>query len=124
MRLGADLDRRVTAIRDRLSYVLIYAPEFPAEDATTVEAEFDELLAQVQTLWNELQDVERRRWLDLLGGELVEARAAFLGGDTKRGCSLIQSAEERLASWRSRKEMKPSFIVGPAGDAKRADDED
>jgi len=117
-----DLDRRVSGLRDRLSYVLLYAPDFPKEDATTVEQEFDTLLAQVHALWNEIQDLERRRWLDLLGRELVEARAAFLEGDTKKGCSLIQSAEERLANWQSREKTKATFIVGPAGDAKKADD--
>lgn len=117
-----DLNRRIMAIGDRLSYVLLYAPDFPKEDATTVEQEFDKLLGQVHALWNEIQDVERRRWLDLLGRELVEARAAFLGGDTKGGCALIQSAEERLASWRSQKRMRADFIVGPAGDVRKADE--
>lgn len=118
-----DLDRRIGTIRDRLSYVLLYAPDFPAEDATSVEQEFDKLLGQVHALWNEIQDLDRRRWLDLLGRELVEARAAFLEGDTKKGCSLIESAEERLANWRSRKKMRPSFIAGPAGDVKKAEDD-
>jgi hypothetical protein len=115
-----DLNRRIRAIGDRLSYVLLYARDFPKEDATTVEQEFDKHRDQVHGLWSEIQDGERRRWRDLLGKELVEARAAFLEGDTKSGCALIQSAEERLASWRSRKRMKADFIVGPAGDVRKA----
>lgn len=96
---SSDLDTRVTHLLNRLSYVLLYAPVFPTEDGTTVEREFDMLLTQVHALWREVQDLERRRWLDLMGLELVEARAAFLAGDTKSGCSLVQSAEERLADW-------------------------
>jgi hypothetical protein len=117
-----DLDRRVATLGDRLSYVLLYAPDFPREDETTVEHEFDKLVEQVHTLWKEVQDVERRGWLDLLGRELVEAKAAFVEGDTKKGACLIQSAEERLASWHSRKRVRSTFIVGPDGDTKKVDD--
>jgi hypothetical protein len=117
-----DLNRCVAAIRESLAYVLLYAPQFPKEDATTVEEQFDRLLAQVHALWSELQDVERRRWLDVLGRELVEARAAFLANDIKKGCSLVQSAEERLAGWRSKRKVKASFVVGPGGDVKKVDE--
>lgn len=115
-----DTDQRVTVIGDLLSYVLIYAPDFPKEDATSLEEQFDRLLTQIHALWREIQDVDRRRWLDLLGREVVEARASFLQGDEKTGRALIQSAEERLKSWGSRKKMEPTFIVGPTGSTEKA----
>lgn len=115
-----DIGRRVATLSNRLSYVLLYAPDFPKEDATTVEHEFDKVLDQVHTWWKEIQDGEQRRSLDLLGRQLVQARGAFMEGDTRKGSSLIQSAEERLADLRSRKKMRSSFIVGPAETRRRA----
>lgn len=112
-------DDAATIVDEILSYILVYAPDFPVEDATTTEDQFDKLLRRVRALWNGIQDVERRRWLDLLGREIVEARSRFLTGDSQAGRSLIQSVQEHFKSWRELKKMRPTFIVGPGGDAKK-----
>lgn len=117
-----DLEVGVRRLRDRLSYVLLYAPEFPKEDDTTVEKEFDLLLKEVELLWNSIQDVERRRWLDLMSRELSEARGAFLRGDPTAGSVLVEAAEERLANWRSSKQMKATFVVDSSGGVRSTDD--
>ena len=106
-------------IDDELSYILAYAPDFPTEDSTTTEEEFDRVLRQVQELWMGVQDVQRRRTLDLVGRELVEARSCFLGLECELGRSLVVSAQEHLKEWRERKKVKATFIVGPDGDAEK-----
>ena len=116
----ADLRSQVGRLRDRLSYVLLYAPDFPAEDRTTLSQEFKHLLADVHQLWSRVQDASRRKWLDLLAAELVEARQCFERGDSRGACGLIQSAEERLADWFSNTRSRPTFVVDPDGKARKA----
>jgi hypothetical protein len=120
MRHAATTDDEVAKIiEETLSYLLLYAPDFPEEDCTTTEAQFDQLLLQVQQLWSQIQDVEQRRWLDLAGQELVEARRLFLSGESSAGGSLIQSVQERLKSWRDGRKPRAAFIVGPGGETGR-----
>ena len=114
------LDDLVGRIRDRLSFVLLYAPSFPAEDQTSVAQETEQLLRDVKSLWSRVQDVERRRWLDLLAQEILDARDHFERGDPDRGCSLIQAAEERLQSWQRRTRLEASFIGTSGGIVRKA----
>jgi|SRR6185369_13217983 len=113
------LRAQVGRLRDRLSYVLLHAPTFPQEDQTNVVQEFERLLSETRLLWNSVQDVERRHWLDLLATELLQARECFVQGDTLGGCRLIQSAEDRLADWLSNKKARPTFVVDPSGNARK-----
>jgi hypothetical protein len=115
-----DIRRRVATIRDTLAYLLVYAPKLPAEDQTTFAEQVAGVLREVQLLRNEVQDVKRRHWLDLLAAELVDARGSFDAGDEAGGCSAIQSAEERLDAWLANKRPRPSFIAGPDGDIRKA----
>jgi hypothetical protein len=108
-------------VNDTLSYVLVFAPEFPSEDQTTTEEQCDRLLMDVHELWNGLQDVERRRWLDLVGRDIVDARRCFLSGDSENGRSGIESAIAHLKAWREGKAVRPSFIVGQRGETEKAD---
>ena len=110
---------RVGQIEDALAYVLLYAPDFPVEDETSVEAEFDTLLEKVRGLWAEIQDADRRKWLDMLGRELVEARGAFLGGDPEGGRHLVESAQERLRAWSSKRRRQANFIANSDGGIER-----
>jgi hypothetical protein len=109
------LHEQVQRVRDRLSFVLIYAPSFPAEDETSVAQETERLLSDLRGLWDRVQDVERKHWLDLAAHEVLEARGHFERGDQSAGCSLIQSAEERLAHWQRGTKISASFIGDPAG---------
>ena len=113
------LRAQVGRLRERLSYVLLYAPIFPPDDQTSVSQEFERLLTETRLLWNGVQDVERRHWLDLLAAELLEARECFVQGDTLGGCRLIQSAEERLADWFSNKRSRPTFVVDSNGNTRK-----
>ena len=117
-RRPSELERIVS---DAMSYVLIYAPDFPDEDQTTTEAEFDRLLADCKRLWNGIQDVQRRRWLDLIGKELVEARQRYLSGDEHTGRQLLESAQQHFRAWCERKAMSPTFIVDPSGGAVKSE---
>jgi hypothetical protein len=111
---------RVAEIRDTLAYLLVYAPNLPPEDETSLSQEIEGVLRKIRLLWNEVQDVERRHWLDLLAAELLEAQRHFRVGDDAAGCSAIQSAEERLQAWATKKHSTPTFIAGPGGDVRKA----
>jgi hypothetical protein len=110
---------RVARVDELLSYILLFAPAFPEDHETTVEEQVDRLLKALQELSGDLQDVERRRWLELAGQEVVEARACFLSGRPDDGRALIESARDHFNNWRKQKSKRPAFLVGPGGETER-----
>jgi hypothetical protein len=107
-------------ILDHFSYVLAYAPDFPTEDGTSLEAEFARLLTWIRDLQNTLQDTRRKRWLEISVQELEESLFHYRAGDRNKGGFLMQSAEEHFKRWREDKGgPKSTFIVGPGGETER-----
>jgi hypothetical protein len=113
------INERVQLIQERIAYLLIYAPNLPIDDETTVDREFDGVIADLASLRNQIQDLERRHWLDLAFQEIEDARTAFGTGDSVKGRRSLESVEDRLKSWHKREKARPSFIVGPDGETEK-----
>ena len=94
-------DECIAIVEETLSYILLYAPDFPEEDETSTEEQFGQVLDDVKALGGGIQDLERRRWLELVARELVEARSCFVSGDSDGGMKRVQAAQGHLASWRN-----------------------
>jgi hypothetical protein len=109
---------------DELSYIVIYAPNFPAEDKTSIEQEMEHVLAGVAQLLQKARQAHSKQLLVLAAQELAQANEAFRSGDSKNGRRLIQEGEEHIREALRPRPRKPSFIAGPAGVLKVPDGED
>lgn len=73
--------------RDFLGYMILYAPEFPAEDQMTLERAFEELEHGLS-----VSGAGSSRMTTVL----KDAYAAFQGGDREHGTRLLQEADGLL----------------------------
>lgn len=78
--------------RDRLSWVLIYAPDFKGR--FTLDEAFEDLEHGVGTVRQTLKDAERLAILDACLTKLCDSKAALQANDIKRGKQLFLEAEE------------------------------
>jgi hypothetical protein len=119
MRSDAVLTSRIERVLRLFSYILLGAPDFPAEDETDVDKEIARLLEQLAGLREHIQDVERRDWIDLAMGEVKQARRLFQAGDESVGKRELTAAEEHFKSWVARTRAEPAFVVDPDGKARK-----
>lgn len=119
MRSDAAIAPQVERVLRLFSYILLGAPDFPEEDQTDSEKETTGLLTRLAELRERVQDVERRRWIDLAIGEVEEARQLFRAGDEIAAKRQLTSAEEHFKSWIDRVRADPAFIVDPDGTARK-----
>ncbi len=114
-----NVNEKSRRILDHFSYVLVYAPDFPIEDGTDLEAEFARLLKWIRDLQDTLQDAHRKRWIEISVQEIEESLSYYRAGDRNKGGVLLQSAEEHFKRWQEGKGPKPTFLVGPRGETER-----
>jgi hypothetical protein len=119
IRSEAAIASRVERVLRLFSYILLGAPDFPEEDETDSEKETTGLLARLAELREQIQDLERRRWIDLTIGEVEEARQLFRAGDVFAAKRQLTSAEEHFKSWVERSRADPAFIVDSDGNARK-----
>ncbi|MBK6576823.1 MAG: hypothetical protein IPG17_11605 [Sandaracinaceae bacterium] len=87
--------RSAQELKEFMSYMLAYAPDFPWEDyleddqQMTLRRAFDELAAAVVFLPESMLEKTRTR----IAERLSAAHAAFEAGDVKSGCRIIQQLE-------------------------------
>ncbi len=103
------------AAADHFSYLIVYAPEFPAEDATDVNRECQRLLGMLQEIEQRAGDTPKKQWLKLAITETVQARDAFASNDATMANDLLHAAEEHFRAYLAGKQARPSFIGGPDG---------
>jgi hypothetical protein len=103
-------------ILDEMAYILVYAPNFPAEDETTLERKRDETLLRMSEHRAALQADDQLTWHRLAEQEFASAINAFISGDGPTGCSQLQQAEEHFRRSFKPKKIRPNFIVGPDGE--------
>jgi ribosomal 50S subunit-associated protein YjgA (DUF615 family) len=104
-----------SSILDSMSYIGAYAPEFPEEDATSLEREVAKLMELVSQHRARLKKEEQLRWHSVAEQELTNAFEAYASGDTARGSDQIQRAEEHFRRTFKPKKIRPNFIVAPDG---------
>jgi hypothetical protein len=99
----------------RLNYMVVYAPDFPAEDCTSTEREISRALAALQEFREGIERPETAGLLNLVRIEIEQARDSFATGDAKEGRRLLQSAEEHFKEALRGKQKSATFIAGPSG---------
>jgi hypothetical protein len=108
-----------SAAADHFSYLLVYAPEFPEEDATDGEQECDRLLAMLRDIDGRTTATARRQWLRLAIKEVEDAREGFRSKSPEVANNLLHSAEEHFKAYVSGRRGRVSFLAGPDGTVER-----
>lgn len=108
-----ELYYRRSEIRDRLAYLMMYAPDFPSEDRTSVPKEREELLSLVAGYERDYSNAAKHPRFSLFKSEVAAAfeGAAVGASETTR---LFQTAAERFEET-SQPPSGPNFIAGPSG---------
>jgi hypothetical protein len=102
-------------ILDKMAYVLVYAPNFPAEDRTSLQQCRDRLTAMTSEHRASVRTDDQLKWHRIAEQELDDAFNAFAAGDTHRGCSQIQRSEEHFRKSFKAKPIRPNFVVAMDG---------
>lgn len=106
--------QRIQWIREKLAYLVVYAPELPAEDGTSLDKEFDQLSSAIRDISQHVAE-DRVTWLHLATAELDQSRSRFVTGESKEGRSLLQAAEQHFSDYLDNKSPRATFVVGPNG---------
>jgi len=114
-----DLRDRVSETRDLFAYLIVYAPELPAEDRTTLDAEIAMVRDNLGEIADHLSKSAHREWLNLALREVDEAKAAFEAGAPDKGIQLLQAAEGHFLNLLRNKSSRPEFVVDPGGKARK-----
>jgi hypothetical protein len=104
-------------VRQLFGYMILSAPNFPAEDETDVDKEFVklfELLAKASAI---TKNADKRQWIDITVRESNEALGLFKIGKDDEGLKVLQSASFRFDNVTQGKKHVVNFIVGADGTA-------
>lgn len=104
-----------TRIIDRLSYLLLFAPDFPAEDETSLEREHDELQLELHDYETAFPKAKEHPLYALVLHELESAFALYRDGDTWAASKQIQVASERFKQTFHGSRPRVHFVAGPDG---------
>jgi hypothetical protein len=99
---------------DSLAYVQSYAPDFPAEDCTTLADESARITARFDIILGTVPASPRRDWLQLARPEIVAGLAAF-ASDVTRASRHLDDAAEIIRRAICGKRAKTTFVVAPDG---------
>lgn len=114
------LDEQIGIISDSIGYNVIYAPDYPEEDATTLEREFSKISQMLQEIIPHTKSEPKAEWLRISLREVGAAFESFKLGDGARGRRSLQSALDYLRNAVAGKSHAPDFIVGPDGKVSEA----
>ena len=92
-------------IRQQISYIIIAAPRFPAEDGTDTKREFDRLFKVLAEAQGMTQDPQKRGALEQAGREARGALTFYEADNAAEAVKLLRSAEARF------KDLNPSRII-------------
>ncbi len=104
-------------IRQLFGYMILSAPDFPAEDETDLDKEFVrlfDLLAEANAM---TKNEDKRRWIAMALQESMDALAFFKSGNEGEGLKVLQSASARFDNVTMGKKHVVNFIVGADGTA-------
>mgnify|MGYP000246124239 CR=1 FL=1 len=104
------------------AWLQAYAPNIPVGQPTTMEAQFIKLKDVINLASDYVQSDDAKRYLVFCMDDLTKAEAKY---QTKECAdSLMDSAKHWFEEARKDKKSKPTFIVGPEGQASQASDID
>lgn len=94
-------------IRQQISYIIIGAPKFPAEDGTDVKREFDRLFKVLAEAQGMTQDANKRGSIEQAMREARDALMFYGADQAAEAVKQLRSAEARF------KDLHPSRIMPP-----------
>jgi hypothetical protein len=103
------------AASDQFSYLIVYAPNFPADDQTTADLECERLLGMLREVAGRAASTPKKQWLELAIIEVEQARMALRANQASAANDLFHSAEDHFKAYLSGKQAKATFVVGPDG---------
>ena len=100
---------------DKLSYNLLYAPDYPAEDMTSLAQEKSLILQWLKDVDKLVGKQEAKGWLHLGFSTVESAFGNFDDKDVGKARKDIQAAIEYLKNAKSRNPNHIDFIAGADG---------
>ena len=109
-----ELYYRRSEIREHLAYLIVYAPNFPAEDRRTLEDERAALSSTIERYERDYSAVAVHPRFPIFKMELNSAFEAA-AADTSDVSRLFQIAAERFEETFRPPPTGPDFVAGPSG---------
>jgi hypothetical protein len=110
-----DLHHLRSIILDLIGYCVVYAPDFPERDGTSVPELREQITSRMAGHRATLRTEEQLIWQRMAEQELNLAFEAFAAGDRMTGSTQIQRAEEHFRRSFKPRKIRPDFVVGPDG---------
>ncbi len=98
-------------------YFCCHAPDFPAEDQTTLQDQQALLTQRLDKLAETMVSDDQQKWFAVSINEVQSSLEAYRTGNILRGESDMQSAEEHLRKAFSGSDIKVGFIAGESREA-------
>lgn len=112
-----ELHYRRSEISDLLAYLMTSAPDFPAEDRTTLPKEREEMFSRIARYERDYPSAAKHPRFSLFKIEVAAAFEAAIAGSSEM-TRLFQIAGERFEETFYSLPQGPDFIAGPTGVAK------
>ncbi len=119
MSIAQEISNLTSRVLETLAFIKVYAPDFPAEDETTIYKEFSKLFELLQSIAKLLTNTDGRRWVDLTLQETRDALRAFDEGHEDGALHLVHSAEDHFRSYVAGRRFKPGFQVTQEGNVEK-----
>lgn len=112
-----ELKYHIDNIREILTYIFFYAPNFPKQDKTSLEENFQELIDHVVALMDKAENNSAKQWLQICLEEIRISLNLFQSGDVDSAKSTIESATDHFQDYLKGRKVKAKFSVSPNGTA-------
>lgn len=110
-------------IKDRLSYTLLYAPDYPEEDQTSLDKEEQQIQKTLSDVIRSVQRVDFEDWLLLSSTTVKTAFAKFRVKQNREARKDVEIAIEHLKCALAQKPRGARFISAPDGTIARPQSE-
>ncbi len=101
------------------TYLELSAPDLPEDDATTLQEEFRRLQNIVKLASDYVKTEDAKRYLGFCSRDLDKSLSAYEKDNEDHGLDYLNSAREWFDDSRKDKKSRPTFIVGPDGQAEK-----
>jgi hypothetical protein len=107
---------------EKFAYIHLNAPDFPREDATTLDRELGRLRQLITHIHEHIRGDDRKRILHLALIELDQTAQLFVQGDEHAALLRLQEAEWHFReAWEGRV-RRTSFVASPDGAVEPSDE--
>jgi hypothetical protein len=107
-------------IIDQLSYNLLYAPDYPPLDKTSLALQRDELLRAIRDVESNVKREDIGDWIRLALTSVQEVFTCFEQNRDGEARKEIQIAQSYLENAISKKQHRATFIASPGGSIARS----